>query len=274
MAKKIVAIFTLCLAFASAVWAETVPEGFVKLAITGTDVNLRPIPQGGGAAVAQANTGDVFIAEQWPITNKGDNSQWYRIVFVVNSDGNVASLPTMDTRFKAVPFPFVSVKYTEVLPVTLKEDTQARTIPNKVNNELGNSLPDVVRTFGSGKVERIFDPEEIEYFGIGNFLSTEVELLELKGLLFEDLDGSYELHGKGITITKPGFVYRGIAIGTHGFGKEEVQRLMAKEWPNTKPSIVTNDDGEYWYYTSEMQYYTIVFDEQGLVKSFYSDFST
>ena len=246
---------------------QAAPEGFVKLAITGTDVNLRPLPHAGGTVITQASTGDVFIAEQWPIDNTTEKSQWYRIVFAIKDNGDIVPLPSVDKRFKAGFFPFVSAAFTEISPITWEQDTQARALPYRqgFRYDLGNSLPDIVRRFGPGEITRKFDLEGIEYYGIGNLISTIVSLPGLEGLLFEGLDEPYDINGKSFTLSRPGVVFRGVAIATPGFGKEEVRALMKAEFRNMQPNITTQEDGEHWGYNAEMWDCEFVFDERGLV---------
>ena len=254
------------------------PEGFVKLVVTGTNVNVRPIPQTGGAATAQVGVGDVFIAEQWLIENTAEKTQWYRIVFAVKADGTIVPLSSADKRFKAGFFPFVSEKFATISPLTAEEDVAARKIPYRkgYKHNLGCSLPEIVRTFGPGDIKREFNLESIEYFGVGNLLLTTVKLPGLEGLLFEHLDGPYAIDNKHFTLTKPGFVYEGIAIATPGFGKEQVRALMKKNWKNLKlnPDISTQEKGERWFYSAEMWNCEFIFDEQGLVKSYQFYFTT
>ena len=270
----------LCLIYAVqpvAAAAQATPEGFIKLSITGIDVNLRPLPKAGGAVVAQANTGDMFIAEQWPIENTNEKSQWYRIVFAVKDNGDIVPLSSVDTRFKAGFFPFVSARFATTSPVTQEEGAQARKMPYRegFRFDLGNNLPAIVRTFGSGTIERTFDSKQLEYFGVGNILFSLVDLPGLpSSFLWEDLDTPYTIIGKHFTTTKPGIVYEGIAIATPGFGKEEVRKRMESAFRDMKPEISPQEDGERWMYTAEMWHCIILFDKQGLVKSYEYYFTT
>ena len=74
--------------------------GYVRLAIKGTNVNLRPGPRAAGSVIAQMNTGDVFIAERNPIINDDDGSQWYKIVLAADAGSNkISALSEKDSRF-------------------------------------------------------------------------------------------------------------------------------------------------------------------------------
>jgi len=82
--------------------AASSEDSYVRLAIKGTNVNLRPQPLGKGRVVAQMNTGDVFIAEKRQALNSYDNSKWYRIVLAVSAKtGKIGLLSEWDSRFKA-----------------------------------------------------------------------------------------------------------------------------------------------------------------------------
>ena len=256
---------------------KVAPEGYVKLSIAGTQVNLRPLPQASGNIIKQVNTGDTFIAEQWTIENTAEKSKWYRIVFAVNANGGITPLASTDKKFKAGMFPFVSAQYAKASPVTEKEDAIIRKIPYRegFNYDLGNNLPDIVSKFGLGEIKRTFSPEEIEYFGVGNILFATVSLPGLpKAFLWEGVDGEYYITGKDFTLTKPGFVYDGISIATKGFGKEEVRKLMKAEWKDMQPHIFQLEDGEHWFYSAEMWNCRFVFDKKGLVKSYSYYFTT
>ena len=260
---------------------KAAPEGYVKLSITGTNVNLRPLPQASGNIIKQVNTGDIFIAEQWTIENTAEKSKWYRIVFAVNANGGITSLASTDKKFKAGIFPFVSAQYAKASPVTEKEDAAIRKIPyrEEFNYDLGNNLPDIVRKFGPGKIERTFSLEELEYFGVGNNLFATVSLPGLpEAFLWESVDEPYYILAKDFTLTKIGFVYDGIAIGTPGFGKEEVRKLMQVKWKamqlNIQPTISMQDNEERWFYIAEMWNCTFIFDKKGLVKSYSFYFTT
>ena len=265
-----------CVTQSGTVASQAVPEGYVRLAITGTDVNLRPLPQAGGSVVAQANTGDMFIAEQWPIKNTADESEWYRIVFAVKGDGSIVPLSSVNKRFKVDFFPFVSAKFAAISPVTPQEDIAIREIPYRkgFSYDLGNNLPDIVRKFGLGKIEREFNLKSIQYFGTDNILFARVDLPGLPDtFLWESLDTPYDILAKHLTLTKPGVVFKGIGIATPGFGKEEVRELM-KTQSNIKPEISNHEDGERWYYGAEMWNCEFIFDAQGLVKSYQYYFTT
>ena len=84
-------------AFCGAALAE---DGYVRLAIKGTNVNLRPEPRPAGQVVAQMSTGDVFIAEKWPIVLTDDDSVWYKIVLALDAKTDeISILSEWNSRF-------------------------------------------------------------------------------------------------------------------------------------------------------------------------------
>ena len=100
--------------FACAAWAE---NGYVRLAIKGTNVNLRPQPRAAGAAIAQMNTGDVFVAEKNPIVLADDKTEWYKIVLAVDAKTDkISILSNWDSRF-AYNVAFIRADFAVVSPL-------------------------------------------------------------------------------------------------------------------------------------------------------------
>ena len=88
--KRIIMAFVFISILCGAAFAE---GDYARLAIKGTKVNLRPQPRAAGSVVAQANTGDVFIAEKKPIACTDDKSEWYKIVLAVDAQNKTSKLP-------------------------------------------------------------------------------------------------------------------------------------------------------------------------------------
>ena|GEM_PF-2330880 len=103
--------------------------GYVRLAINGTNVNLRPQPRAAGRVVAQMNTGDVFFAEKWSITLDDDKSQWYKIVLPAPDFGKIEPLCDWDKRFVA-NVAYVRADFANISP--LKEDDIERILATPV----------------------------------------------------------------------------------------------------------------------------------------------
>jgi len=96
-AMKFVCFLLAILIFSAAAFAE---DCYVRLAIKGTNVNLRPGPRVAGSVVAQTNTGVVFIAEKWPIVLTDDDSLWYKIVLAADAKTDeISMLSEWNSRF-------------------------------------------------------------------------------------------------------------------------------------------------------------------------------
>jgi hypothetical protein len=90
--------------------------GYMRLAIKGANVNLRPQPRAAGSVIARMSDGDVFFAEKWPIKNDEDGSEWYKIVLPATDSGKIKSLCDWDKLFKTNAA-FVSAKYAAASPL-------------------------------------------------------------------------------------------------------------------------------------------------------------
>jgi hypothetical protein len=96
-------------------------NGYVRLAIKGTNVNLRQQPRASGKAITRVSAGDVFIAEEIPITCVEDGSDWYRIVLSAGRGaGDITPLFLRGPRF-AANVAFVSAKYALPSPASPEE---------------------------------------------------------------------------------------------------------------------------------------------------------
>ena len=92
-------------------------EDYVRIAINGTNVNLRPQPIAEGRVTAQMSTGDVFIAEKAIIFNKNGNSKWYKIVLALDATkGKISMLSEWDSRF-GENVAFVNADYATASPL-------------------------------------------------------------------------------------------------------------------------------------------------------------
>ena len=132
--KRFLLALVVLLVFCGAAFAEA---GYVRLAINGTNVNLRPQPRAGGSVVAQMNTGDVFFAEKWPITCLEDDSQWYKIVLPAPERWTIKPLCDWDKRFKA-NVAFVNANFATISPL--------RICKNGCTEECGCDLNRIKRT--------------------------------------------------------------------------------------------------------------------------------
>ena len=61
-------------------------ETYVRISVTGTNVNVRAGANTSSKVLTRANPGDTFVADSRTVTNLADGSQWYRIVFAGSDD--------------------------------------------------------------------------------------------------------------------------------------------------------------------------------------------
>jgi hypothetical protein len=112
----VLVIILTCLALVLPLYtcaAASAENGFVRLAVKGTNVNLRPQPRAGGGVIAQMSDGGFFFAEKWPITCQDDNSQWYKIVLPAPETGKIEPLCDWDSRF-TTNVAFVNANFVEI----------------------------------------------------------------------------------------------------------------------------------------------------------------
>jgi len=150
---KKITILLLCMFILAARVAEAAASetGYVRLAIKGTNVNLRPQPRAAGSVVAQMNTGDVFIAEKNPVINDGDGSQWYKIVLAADAGSNkISALSERDSRFNN-DAAFVRADFTTISP--LKEGDTERILT--ALGEAAASEEDFFTLCGSGTPQKV-----------------------------------------------------------------------------------------------------------------------
>ena len=150
---KKITILLLCMFILATRGAEaaTSETGYVRLAIKGTNVNLRPQPRAAGSVVAQMNTGDVFIAEKNPVINDGDGSQWYKIVLAADAGSNkISALSERDSRFNN-DAAFVRADFTTISP--LKEGDTERILT--ALGEAAASEEDFFTLCGSGTPQKV-----------------------------------------------------------------------------------------------------------------------
>jgi len=119
--KRIVFVLLFLSALRCAAFAAE--DVYVRLAIKGANVNLRPEPRSAGKALGQTNTGDVFIAESWPIVCNADKSKWYKIVLAYDAKSDkISVLSERGSRFRKGAA-YVSANFVTVLPLE-KDDAE------------------------------------------------------------------------------------------------------------------------------------------------------
>ena len=258
-----VTLFLFTVMFCSSVWAG----GWVRLEIKGERVNLRSAPDTAVKIHAQANTGDVFIAEEWSVLNEEKESNWYKIVFYVdNESGKIVDLSKFNTNIEKGSLVFVNDQLVTVLPLKTGEEGELIKLPYgyTFDSGLGANLPALVHSFGEGKVERSFSPDDYENFGI--VLYTRVELPNLEAVVAESSEGEENIFAFNyMTLTKPGVaVYRDPQITVGKSNKKEVEAIFI-EWAGDERTVAkrTNEDGN--------EEFTIVFEISGVNVTFGPD---
>ena len=177
--------------------------GYVRLAIKGTSVNLRPQPRAAGQVVAQMNTGDVFFAEKWPITLEDDNTQWYKIVLPAPDSGRIEPLCDWDSRFTA-NVAFVRSDFATVSP--LKQGDVERILATPVGRgySVGTDELEAMKRAGLIPFSPFYSAKErVEIFGDNPQMADAsiVGYYERGGVRVTGM----EADGKYYTVMDPGF---------------------------------------------------------------------
>jgi len=247
--KRFLLVFpalVVLLALCGAVLAE---DGDVKLAIKGTNVNLRPQPKAGGSVVAQMNTGDVFFAEKWPI-EYDDKSQWYVIILPAPDSGAIKPLSDWDKRFVA-NFAFVNANFAAVSP--LKDGDMERisaALPKKkavsadnvgADREsvkwsdfislgvdfIGSDIAEIAHKWSGLKIER----STTWNYNDDVLIATNLKAADMEACFSLNLTYAKDFSigdFKALRIERKGTAIGGIQIGVEGFGKEQVETRLGQ----------------------------------------------
>ena len=113
------AILVLALLSASA-------DAYLYLSVSGANVSIRAEAKMDGKILAQAKAGDVFIAEDNPVTNEPDGSKWYKIVLTL---GNDYALLKEDVRF-GVEAAYIGVSNAHTMRVAENENKKIAELLN------------------------------------------------------------------------------------------------------------------------------------------------
>ena len=271
-------------------------ESFVRLAVNGKNVNLRPTPQATGEVVAQANAGDGFIAEKWPITNDEDGSEWYKIALALDAkSGKISALSSWDSRF-TTDRAFVSAKYASISPLqkgdsekisrVLARSLDAGEIPPESYAEggydggfdwmgwymacaasMGRSLPEIVQKWGDpAKIERLaldFLGQFVIWTkleGKDGFAATFYEWPPLPGDMTDPIPNTSL---QTLYVDREGAAIGGIIIGRDD--KNRVRELLGA------PDTENHEDaaGENWLWKNEFNTLAVCFGKNGRVSSVY-----
>jgi hypothetical protein len=288
--KQVIYASTLLLLLCGATFAD---DGFVRLAIKGTKVNLRPQPRTAGRVIAQINNREAFFAEKWPITCDEDGSQWYKIVLPVPNSGKIKQRRDWDSRFIA-NVAYVSANLATITPLKKGDMESILKTPfylsdDKVDDisvehymlddveekfdwmnfhtscvkSVGANLPEIVHKWGEAKIERN------AYEFVGEYvLYTTVEQPDFQVTFYEALPEANGTMKKALTIQylqtfftkRKGALIGGLHIGHDD--KNSVRILLGDA--DTKGD---DEAGEYWNWHSEFNDLYVHFDVNGLVLS-------
>jgi hypothetical protein len=105
--------------------------GLVRVTITGTNVNVRDAAGPSGAVVGRVSTPSVYIAQDLPVVNKSDGSEWYRLLFVVDKAGNLKDIREV---IQKNVLPYVSVKFAQLLPLESGDAEKVQELQGKTPN--------------------------------------------------------------------------------------------------------------------------------------------
>jgi len=87
-------------------------DAYVSLTVTGTNVNVRTEAKAGSKVLTQANPGDMFIADDEPVTGP-DGMKWYKIIMTV---GN-GYVPLADGKRFGVTAAYISANFVNAAKV-------------------------------------------------------------------------------------------------------------------------------------------------------------
>jgi hypothetical protein len=136
MKKIFAAVLWFCL-FVGMEKAAGAEGRYVRLEVTGTNVNVRAEPDTGSRVLIRANPGDEFIAEAEPVTSP-DGMKWYRIIMTA---GNKHAHISEDGRFGVEPM-YVSANFTRATRLDNYES-------NRVAEILANANKGFLAIYGS-----------------------------------------------------------------------------------------------------------------------------
>jgi hypothetical protein len=134
-------------------------SGLVVLTVTGDNVRIRLVPDVQARVWTRFNTGDVLVAEKWPI--KGESMSWYRIVGLVDKDsGRFGSLQSAYLK-GFYYYPYISADF--VQPYSgghFEHDlfAQVRDTPYGQGYSMVDASPEAQRRMAEQRLELAFAP--------------------------------------------------------------------------------------------------------------------
>lgn len=256
--------------------------GIVRVAVTGADVPLRAAPQGESRIIARLRAHDVFFAEEWPVANADDGSQWYVVLFAVGKHSEkplsaaggpvgekirpLFSAAWLDARsVRVLPLEADDWKTLAVtpygrgsLPAGKSAAEQRQHLPAKAVQDdgysfvqqagecIGANLPQIIRLWGQGEVKREYSSADVEHFDQELF-RTRVKLSGLTLDILEDCQDGLIVMNR-IELTRQGADLCGLRIG-------ETTQQQVKAILGAPRSQKKTPNGTEWLYEPEGEHF-------------------
>ncbi|MDR1916188.1 MAG: hypothetical protein LBQ58_06410 [Synergistaceae bacterium] len=90
---------------------------FIKIEVTGENVNVRSEPSMNGKIITQADSWMYYIAESQPIRDKKDNSSWYKLIFIIDYYYDTFSRLDKSSEYNFVT-PYINAKFVKKMPLS------------------------------------------------------------------------------------------------------------------------------------------------------------
>jgi len=116
--KKITVVF-LCVCMLTALLCAASAEAaqnVVRATLTGNSVNIHSEPSSKSKVYTQASRSDFFLLDSTPIRDESDNSEWYKILFIIGIDYDIFQAHKLSEY--DFSYPYVSAVFVEKEPLT------------------------------------------------------------------------------------------------------------------------------------------------------------
>ncbi|MCL1940376.1 MAG: right-handed parallel beta-helix repeat-containing protein [Synergistaceae bacterium] len=130
-------------------------DAYLYLSVSGANVSIRAEAKMDGKILAQAKAGDVFIAEDNPVTNEADGSKWYKIVLTL---GNDYALLKEDARF-GVEAAYIGVSNAHTMRTAESENKKIASLLNHPDADEETKRLTHLTTFCSSLLIRATPPQ-------------------------------------------------------------------------------------------------------------------
>ena len=91
-------------------------QSVIKVVVTGDNVNIRSAPSANGKIYGQAHSGSYFLVDPVSVRDKGDNSEWYKILFDIDAFGEIIRQTDKQPAFEYTN-PYISARFVEEEPL-------------------------------------------------------------------------------------------------------------------------------------------------------------